>query len=276
MQTILVSGPSGFIGKKIIEYLDLEGFNLKLVLRPSKLQEFSNLSDGHERIVTNNIFAEKEDWWLRALDGVDALIHAAWYTKQKDYQVSVENFKCLAGSLEMLSAVSQSNIKKLVGLGTCAEYKLGSRNLAVTDPLDPQTPYAISKYCFYKSAQSLLSDSKIIFNWCRLFYVWGDGENKDRFVPYLRGKLEANEPALLSDGSQIRDYVEVGLAARKIVKVATSDITGDFNICSGKAISIREFAERIADEYGKRELLMFGARALNSFDPARVVGISNV
>ena len=34
---------------------------------------------------------------------------------------------------------------------------------------------------------------------------------------------------------------------------------GPFNVCSGKGQSIRELAENIADEYGKRDLLNFGA-----------------
>ena len=36
-----------------------------------------------------------------------------------------------------------------------------------------------------------------------------------------------------------------------------------------------ELAERIADDYGARELLHFGARPENRVDPPRVVGIPN-
>ena len=52
-----------------------------------------------------------------------------------------------------------------------------------------------------------------------------------------------------------------------------TNVTGPVNICSGVPITIRALAERIADEYGRRELLRFGARPDNAFDPPHIVGV---
>ena len=52
-----------------------------------------------------------------------------------------------------------------------------------------------------------------------------------------------------------------------------SQRTGPVNICSELPVTVRELAERIADEYGRRDLLRFGARAENAFDPPVIVGI---
>ena len=38
---------------------------------------------------------------------------------------------------------------------------------------------------------------------------------------------------------------------------------GAVNICSGVPVTVREIAEKIADEYGRRDLLHFGARPDN-------------
>ena len=38
-------------------------------------------------------------------------------------------------------------------------------------------------------------------------------------------------------------------------------------------MTVRELAERIADEFGRRDLLRFGARPDNPVDPPCVVGI---
>ena len=38
-------------------------------------------------------------------------------------------------------------------------------------------------------------------------------------------------------------------------------------------MTVRALAERIADEYGRRDLLRFGARADNLTDPPVVVGL---
>jgi len=50
--------------------------------------------------------------------------------------------------------------------------------------------------------------------WCRLFYLHGEGEDARRLVPYLRAKLIAGEPAELTSGKQIRDYLDVRDAGR--------------------------------------------------------------
>lgn len=52
--------------------------------------------------------------------------------------------------------------------------------------------------------------------------------------------------------------------------------SGAINICSGKAVTIRTLAERIADDYGRRDLLEFGTAEIHPADPLAVVGVCNV
>ena len=92
-------------------------------------------------------------------------------------------------------------------------------------------------------------------------------------MPYVRKQLSQGEPVELTAGTQVRDFMDVAEAARQIVEIAASDYCGAANICSGKAETIRAMAERIADEYGRRDLLRFGARPENRIDPPFVVGI---
>ena len=93
-------------------------------------------------------------------------------------------------------------------------------------------------------------------------------------MPYLRSKLENGVPAELTRGEQIRDFLDVAEAGRMIAEVALSDQIGAVNICSGTPITVRQLAEQIADEYGRRDLLRFGARPDNIVDPPCVVGVS--
>jgi dTDP-6-deoxy-L-talose 4-dehydrogenase (NAD+) len=58
-----------------------------------------------------------------------------------------------------------------------------------------------------------------------------------------------------------------------IVEHALGSGQGPVNICSGTPVTVRELAERIADEYGRRDLLRFGARPDNLVDPPCVVGV---
>ena len=59
-----------------------------------------------------------------------------------------------------------------------------------------------------------------------------------------------------------------------IVDFALSHISGAKNICSGKGITVRAFVEKIADEYGKKDLLKFGARLTQKDEPLFIVGVN--
>jgi dTDP-6-deoxy-L-talose 4-dehydrogenase (NAD+) len=110
------------------------------------------------------------------------------------------------------------------------------------------------------------------FAWCRLFYMYGEHEDQRRLVPYLRNCLENGIPAELSDGNQIRDYMDVSDVGFKIAKVAVEAFYGPMNICSGMPRTIRDLAFEIADNYGRRDLLRFSTRTKLTNDPLRVVG----
>ena len=119
----------------------------------------------------------------------------------------------------------------------------------------------------------MLPQHGVEFAWCRLFYLYGEGEDARRLVPYLRAKLTAGEPAELSSGTQVRDFLDVREAGRMIAEVALGSMQGPVNICSATPITVRALAERIADEYGRRDLLRFGVRPDNLVDPPVVVGV---
>jgi dTDP-6-deoxy-L-talose 4-dehydrogenase (NAD+) len=165
-------------------------------------------------------------------------------------------------------------VRRFVGVGTCFEYDLAnSVPLAVDAPLKPLTPYAAAKAAAFMTLSQWLPIAGVEFCWCRVFYLSGEGEDSRRLVPYLRAKLAAGEPAELTSGNQVRDHLDVREVAQLIVNHALGDETGPINICSGVPVTVRQLAERIADEYGRRDLLKFGARPDNPLDPPYVVGI---
>jgi len=67
----------------------------------------------------------------------------------------------------------------------------------------------------------------------------------------------------------------VSEAGRLIAEVALGTAQKGINICSGIPITVKQLAEKIADEYGRRDLLMFGVRPDNLIDPRCVVGLKD-
>jgi dTDP-6-deoxy-L-talose 4-dehydrogenase (NAD+) len=210
---------------------------------------------------------------MESCSGVDTLIHLAWYAKAGEYLNSEQNMDCLIGSLQMIKGATKAGIRKFIGIGTCFEYNFGKEKLSVNSLLNPTTFYAGAKVSLFYALSQYCLLKKIDFVWCRIFYLYGEGENEKRFVAFLHSKLAEGEIAELSSGNQIRDFLDVKNAAKMIVDVSLSNKIGAINICSGIPITIRQFAEKIADGYGRRDLLKFGVRPDNSTDPEYVVGI---
>jgi dTDP-6-deoxy-L-talose 4-dehydrogenase (NAD+) len=85
--------------------------------------------------------------------------------------------------------------------------------------------------------------------------------------------LESGRPAELTSGKQIRDFLDVREAGKMISQAVFSKAQGPVNICSGVPITVKALAEKVADEYGRRDLLQFGIRRDNLVDPPFIVGI---
>ncbi|WP_202949958.1 NAD(P)-dependent oxidoreductase [Blastomonas sp. AAP53] len=272
MTLALLTGATGFVGRQLLARLGERGIAVRAVVREGTQDRLSACDTLQNVISTPSLFHESAQWWEEVSQGVDLVIHAAWYAQPGQYLVAPENMECLTGTITMAQGCLQSGVKRFVGLGTCFEYDVSHGLLGIDTPLRPTSPYGDAKAATYLALSHWLPQAGMEFLWCRLFYLHGEGEDERRFVPYLRAKLQAGETADLTSGQQVRDYLDVRDAAAMIVDRALGRAQGAVNICSGIPITIRAMAESIADENGRRDLLNFGARPDNLVDPPHVVG----
>lgn len=274
--SVLLTGATGFVGRQILQALQMAGIRVRVVIRTGSQTRLTAHTSTIEKIIQSpDLFSECSEWWAENCEGIDTVIHSAWYAEPGQYLQSEKNIDCLAGTLQLAKGVAKVGCKRFIGIGTCFEYDLTSGTVSVETPLHPLTPYAGAKAATYMALAQWLPSQRVEFAWCRLFYLYGEGEDARRLVPYLRARLEKGEPAELTSGTQIRDFMDVAQAGRMIVDVASSKQQGPINICSGNPITIRQLAENIADEYGRRDLLRFGVRPDNLVDPPCVVGVCN-
>lgn len=275
MKTVLLTGATGFVGRQIHKRLLDQGHDVVVVIRPGSGDRLMPGQSVSRIVETPDLFSESEDWWADKLAGVEAVIHAAWYVEWRKYTDSDINFDCVSGTLAMARGAAKSGVRHFVGVGTCMEYLLPSTELTIDSVLSPTTLYSACKLSVYHMLSEYFSKLDLTFSWCRLFYLYGEGENPSRLVPYVRERLSRGEIAKLSAGTQVRDFLDVGKAGAMIADVITTGQPGAINICSGQPTTIRQLVEFIADEYGRRDLLEFGAAVVHPSDPAAVVGVCN-
>jgi dTDP-6-deoxy-L-talose 4-dehydrogenase (NAD+) len=269
---ILVTGANGFVGRQVVRELVVQQKPVRLVLREGAARP-ENLGKCDEVIETPDLFHAERSWWMQSLKGVEMIIHLAWYAEPGMYLTSQQNLDCLEGTIEMARATIDAGVQRFIGIGTCAEYDLSKGLLRADSPLNPQTLYSACKASTFQVLGQLLPEAGVEFAWCRLFYLHGEGEDSRRLVPYLHQQLGKGEPAELTSGQQIRDFLDVREAGSMIVDVALGNRQGPINICSGIPITVRQLAEQIADEYGRHDLLKFDSRPDSLFDPPCVVGV---
>ena len=276
MKKILLTGATGFVGRQIHLALAEAGHFVIPVVRAGTEGRLVDSGNAARPVFSADLFAEDAAWWSKACSGVDTVVHSAWYVEPGKYLDSPSNLACVSGTLALAQGAAAAGIGHFIGIGTCMEYKLPSDRLTVDSPLEPKTLYAASKLALYHMLDRYFVGTDTAFSWCRLFYLFGDGEHANRLVPYVRACLAEGRVAKLSSGMQLRDFLDVRQAGHLIAQVVETGQAGALNICSGKPTTIRGLVEAIADEYGRRDLLEFGAAAVHLADPAAVVGVCNV
>ena len=243
---VLITGATGFVGSKIVKALKDEDIEITAVLRNSSSHDITGSINNF--IYSSDIFSESTDWWANNCNDKDVVIHSAWYAEPGKYLNSIKNLNCLKGSIRLAKGAAKAGVKRFVGIGTCFEYEMSDKPLDIDSNEYPLTLYASSKLSLYYLLKEFFKLKDIKFTWCRLFYLYGDGEDERRFVPYLKNKLKNGEFAELTSGNQVRDYMDVEDAGKIIARTVLGSQDGIVNVCSGIPISVREMAEKIARE----------------------------
>ena len=266
MKRVLVTGGNGFVGRSCLAQLYRHGFEIHAVTRQSPPETAAT------RWHHANVRDLAEMQVLLSSIRPTHLLHLAWCTQPGAFWTSPENLKWLHSSVELFRAFEQSGGTRIVATGSCAEYDwtAGTCNEQAT-PCRPGTLYGRTKLAAaaYLDAMRHASFSTA---WARLFFLFGPEASEHRMPGVVISALKRNEPAKCSDGTQLRDFLHIDDAARGIVSLIDSEVTGPVNICSGTATPIRWMAQRVAELMDKRDLLKIGALPIPVQDPVLIVG----
>jgi len=240
MNSILLTGSRGLIGKEAILPLREMGFN---IFAPAKSE--MNILD------LNSVrkFMEKQK--------PQYLLHFAWFTGE-NYLKDEINIPLKDSSLELLKIFTENGGKRAVFAGTCFE------------TWGAETLYAKCKNELREQAMAFCSRNEISFGWGRIYYVFGHGERETRLLPYIVNSLKNGQKAVIKGGSLLRDYMYSKDIAAAFAKFLASEAEGIVDICSGEAVPIASIASMIARKLKKEHLLEFAENTAGQ--PPVIVG----
>lgn len=261
---IAVTGASGFIGRHVTHCLLERGAEVVAVTRCAR-----NIAFTHPNLsILESDLTRLDTTALKVIASCDSLIHLAWdglpnYLNAKHLEYELPN------QINFLGALFQLGLTHLVITGTCFEY--GPQNGLLSEHLEcrPDNAYGKAKLNLLNWVQQQQPEFDFEFTWARLFYLFGAGQSQKSLFTQLMQAIEREDKSFdMSPGDQIRDFLNVILAAGFLCDFAQSRINGGIvNVCSGRPITVRQIVEDWLAERRASLRLNLGVYPYPSYEP---------
>ncbi|MGI2012761.1 NAD-dependent epimerase/dehydratase family protein [Shewanella oncorhynchi] len=248
---VIVTGASGFIGTHLVNrLLELE-FDVIAVTRKLKREaqiqrenliwiEWSNLSDFLKSIPNTPI----------------GIIHLATaYGRNGESLASVEEANVMQ-PLQLLQLAVKYNIKKFLN----ADSFFGKPEFNY----QYMRPYIITKDSFKMWGEYIANQTELYFVNMRLEHVYGPGDGKDKFIPYIVGSLLNDKKHIeCTDCTQKRDFIYVDDAVLAFITVLNEELPSnylEFEVGCGISLPIKTFLEKLKSNLPKsKSVFKFGS-----------------
>jgi nucleoside-diphosphate-sugar epimerase len=241
---VILTGGTGFVGANLARRLLRDDHELHLLVRPGyqswRVEEI--LPDLrlhelhlHDAESVERVVAEIRPHWVFHL-----AVYGA-YSWQSDWQQMVRTN--IQGTMSLLSACLRTGFEAFVNTGSSSEYGLKDHAPAESEPLEPNSHYAVTKAAATMFCRHAAQSQRVHLPTLRLYSVFGPYEEPGRLLPTLilhgmRGMLPPLvDPDVARDFVYVDDVVEAYLLA---ATVRTSERGPIYNLGTGVQTTLRE------------------------------------
>lgn len=255
MKRVLLTGATGFIGRRAASFLATRGYEVHAVSSQHRSE-----TGGDTRWHQADLFDSAAISRLMTAVRPTHLLHFAWYAEPGKFWQSSENFRWLEASIALLRHFSEQGGQRVVMAGSCAEYDwdYGFCSEKVT-PCRPATTYGVCKHALFQTLHAYCAAAGLSGAWGRIFFLYGPHEHPARLIASVINDLLSGKVARCTHGNQIRDFLHVIDVASAFAALLDSTVEGSVNIASGRPVTLREVVIAAAECLGAGDRVEFGA-----------------
>jgi UDP-glucose 4-epimerase len=258
----LITGAAGFLGTALANRLAREGHQVR---------GLDDLSTGDPQALSPDVLFTRGDvndrpklWTL--LQDVDCVYHLAARVLVAESVLYPREYNAVnvGGTVSLMEAMRDVGVRRVVLISSGAVYgDQGKQPLREDSPVNPRSPYAVSKLAAEHYVRTIGDLWKIETVVLRVFNAYGPGQHLPPSHPpvipnFLRQATRGGTLVLHNDGSQTRDYVFIDDVVSAMVAAATAPGLERMiiNVGSGDETSVRDLANLILQvTHSKAEVL---------------------
>jgi len=243
----LITGAAGFLGSALAN---------RLAEEDHQVRGLDDLSTGEPQALSDDVHFTRGDvndrpklWTL--LQDVDCVYHLAARVSVSESLLYPREYNAVnvGGTVSLMEAMRDVGVGRVVLISSGAVYgDQQEQPLREDAPPSPRSPYAVSKltgeyYC--RVFQLVYSLPTVCL---RYFNVYGPRQDPNSqyaaVIPKFITRITSSQgPVIYGDGEQSRDFTYVMDVVEATILAAESEVTGIFNIGTGKSITINQLAK---------------------------------
>jgi nucleoside-diphosphate-sugar epimerase len=244
METCLVTGASGFIGKYIVQFLDENGFNVVGLSRQKKPPDtIANAVGDWISIDLAKPDGIKEI--LRQSKGIKYLIHLAALVRDNKNLFDAKNLyqQEIISPLQLVDALI-TQLKHICLFSSTSVYGNCEKVIDESYPIKPTGLYDTNKMVLEDSLSLLARKRDVFLSIFRISSVYGPGMPEKNAIPqFINSFKKGNSPIISGDPNAKRDYIFVKDLPDVTLKAMKSQASGIYNIASGSPQCLLDIVE---------------------------------
>ncbi|MBE5883517.1 MAG: NAD(P)-dependent oxidoreductase [Lachnospiraceae bacterium] len=255
---VIVLGSTGYLGSRVIKELISRNHQVLCLIRTnSNMQNLSDILDRVDTCLVEDLPQKLE----QMEEKYDVFFNAACRYARADTH-----------DAEIFEANMNVPLKTFL---TCVQHGVNRHITVGTGLPDEFNVYTVSKHEFatlgkWYCNRLAMNNRNIQFLNIELENYYGKDEPKERFLPSTIEKLKRDEPIMLTEGTQKRDFVYIDDVSSILVKLIEQYPTpGYVNIPlgTGEGVAVRDVIKYLKEITNSKSELCFGAVPKRLYEP---------